>query len=329
MRHINVALCEPTQMACELLSDALESSCDEIKVVTTGVTSEFQNDYEVMKSQVAVISLDLKDDSFGGLKLLRRVVRERPSVNCVLLLDEDKRDIVIEAFRSGAVGVCQRDKSYSYERGRSRSRRLARQRVAYQGNDAKRVHIYVTSTDSAGRPESLLESNSQIPNDWSPDGRYMVYVDFQAGPPELAIYDLRTHSQSSFGPRAEAQISPNGKWLAFAGAGVHYQNSDIFITQFPKPSGRVQISNHGGAQPRWSADGKELFYISADKKLMAVPIDTATGKVVAGAPHMLFQTRIIAPRIVLFQYTVSPDGKRFLINSLPSVGAAPLTVLVN
>jgi len=62
---------------------------------------------------------------------------------------------------------------------------------------------------------------------------------------------------------------------------------------------------------------------------MAVSIDTSHGKLVAGVPHPLFQTRITASRIVLFQYAVSTDGKRFLINSLPSVGATPLTVLMN
>jgi len=114
MRHINVALFEQTQMSCELMSHALESSCHEISVIATGVSSEFQNDYEVRNAHVAVISLALKDDLFGGLKLLRRLVRERPNVNCVLLLDEDKRDIVIEAFRCGAVGICERSKPVSH-----------------------------------------------------------------------------------------------------------------------------------------------------------------------------------------------------------------------
>ena len=114
MRRINVAIFEPTPMACELLSHAIESSCSEIKVITTGVSSEFQNDAEMKTADVAVIGLALKDDPNGGLKLMRRLVRERPNVNCVLLLDEDNRDITIEAFRSGAVGVCERDKSCSH-----------------------------------------------------------------------------------------------------------------------------------------------------------------------------------------------------------------------
>ena len=98
--HIDVAILEPTPMACELLSHAIESSCSEIKVITTGVSSEFQNDAEMKTADVAVIGLALKDDPNGGLKLMRRLVRERPNINCVLLLDEDNRDITIEAFRS-------------------------------------------------------------------------------------------------------------------------------------------------------------------------------------------------------------------------------------
>jgi eukaryotic-like serine/threonine-protein kinase len=62
---------------------------------------------------------------------------------------------------------------------------------------------------------------------------------------------------------------------------------------------------------------------------MAVAMDTSHNEPLPGVPHVLFQTRIIASRIVLFQYAVSPDGKRLLINSTPSVGAAPLTVVMN
>ena len=200
--------------------------------------------------------------------------------------------------------------------------------VAYVGNDGKgSPHIYVVATDGSGKPERLVESNGLIPNDWSSDGRYLVYMNFQNGPPELDFYEFRKHSHSAYASGAEAQFSPDGRWVAFSGpASTSYQ---VFAAKFPGPGGRIQISNQGGAQARWRGDGKELFYISGDKKLMAVSIDTSHGKLVAGVPHALFQTRIIAPRIVLFQYAVSPDGKRFLINSLPSVGATPLTVLMN
>jgi len=203
--------------------------------------------------------------------------------------------------------------------------------VAYVDNGGEdSPHIYTVATDGSGKPEPLVKSNALVPNDWSPDGRYLVYMNFQNGPPELEFYDFRKRSHSAYAGGAEAQFSPDGKWVAFTGpTSASYQDSDVFVMQFPEPRGRIQISNQGGAQVRWRADGKELFYISADKKLMAVSIDTSQGKLVAGVPHVLFQTRIIAPRIVLFQYAVSPDGKRFLINSLPTVGATPLTVLMN
>jgi hypothetical protein len=174
------------------------------------------------------------------------------------------------------------------------------------------------------------ESTGLIVNDWSPDGRYLIYMSVQRPGPSLRFYDFAKHSHSEFASGVEGQFSPDGKWVAFTGAALrNYANADVFVAQFLAATGRIQISNHGGAQPHWRSDGKELFYITRDKKLMAVSIDTAGGKVVAGVPHPLFQTRIIAPRIVLFQYAVAPDGKRFLINSLPSVGATPVTVLMN
>lgn len=110
MDLIQVALFESTQMACELLSRAIEASSTNIKIVTTGVSSEFKNDSELRHTSVAVISLALKSDDLGGLKLVRRLSREHPNLNCVLLLDEDDREIVVEAFRSGAVGICERNK---------------------------------------------------------------------------------------------------------------------------------------------------------------------------------------------------------------------------
>ena len=204
-------------------------------------------------------------------------------------------------------------------------------RVAYVVNNARTSqYIDIAATDGSGQSERLAASDFLIPNDWSADGRLLVYMNFQHGPPELEFLGLLNHSQTFFGPGAEAQFSPDGKWIAFTGPGSSSdQDAEVYVAPVHGPGRRIQISNHGGAQARWRADGKELFYITMDKKLMAVAMDMSHNEPVAGVPHLLFQTHIIGSRIVLFQYAVSPDGKRFLINSTPSIGAAPLTVLMN
>ena len=99
---------------------------------------------------------------------------------------------------------------------------------------------------------------------------------------------------------------------------------EVMVQPFPGPGGRIQISNAGGAQPRWSHDGSRIFYIQPDKKLMEASFDSQ--KKSAGAPRALFQTRIIAPNFVLFEFDVAPDG-RFLINSFRADSSSPLTLL--
>jgi len=200
--------------------------------------------------------------------------------------------------------------------------------VAYTHNNA----IFVVPRDGSRNPEQLNRGQRSLVNDWSSNGRYLIYMNFIAArPSELDILDFRDHSHTIYAESgAEAQFSPNGKWVAFSAPGSSSPNYfEVFVSPLPGPGGRVQISNGGGAQARWRGDGNELYYIDPDKRLMATSINTTNGKVVAGIPHVLFQTRIVAPRLVLFQYAVSPDGERFLINSLPAVGAAPLTVLAN
>jgi len=147
-------------------------------------------------------------------------------------------------------------------------------------------------------------------------------MDMASGPPHLGAYPAsdRQFRALTAGPAAEAQFSPDGKWIAYWAP----PTGDIFVQPFPGPGGRIQISRDGGNQVRWSRDGKRIFYIQSDKKLMEVSFDPQKGS--AGAPRVLFQTRIVAPIFVLFQYDVAPDG-RFLINSFPSNNSSPLTLL--
>jgi hypothetical protein len=92
--------------------------------------------------------------------------------------------------------------------------------VAYLVNYARTSQfIDVAATDGSGKLERLAASDFLIPNDWSADGRFLVYQNVQNGGPELDFLDLRKHSQIACGPGAEAQFSPDGKWIAFIGPG--------------------------------------------------------------------------------------------------------------
>jgi hypothetical protein len=87
--------------------------------------------------------------------------------------------------------------------------------VAYVGNSARTSlnYIDVAATDGSGKLERLVASDFLIPNDWSADGRFLVFMNFQHGAPKLDFLDLRDHSQTAYATGAEAQFSPDGKWI--------------------------------------------------------------------------------------------------------------------
>ena len=103
------------------------------------------------------------------------------------------------------------------------------------------------------------------------------------------------------------------------------------MTTYPFPSGKLQISRNGGREPRWRADGKEIFYIDANGKLIAVPI-TVEGSLSTGKPEPLFtiNTRPLLSSTDLFMYDVSPDGERFLVNRYQKPAQIPpLNIILN
>jgi hypothetical protein len=129
----------------------------------------------------------------------------------------------------------------------------------------------------------------------------------------------------------DGQFSPDGNWIA------HQSNesgrTEIFVQSFR--SGRQESGvDGGGAQVRWRKDGRELFYIALDGKLMAVPIRQSAdgGSLEAGTPVALFATRVggAIRATYLQQYVVSPKGDRFLMNTVTSeASVAPITVILN
>ncbi len=186
--------------------------------------------------------------------------------------------------------------------------------------------IYRRLADGSGTEETIVESPAHLlVNAYAPDSRDMLYMDFRSGQAEVRRYDFKTKKDEPAEGGAEASYSHDGKWIASLGP-----PSWALTVRPTTGNGRVQISDGPGGQPRWRGDGKEIFYIAPDKKLMAVQLAMKNGTLEPGPPRPLFQTRIVRPSFVLFQYDVSADGQRFLINSLPREdAAAPLTLLSN
>jgi hypothetical protein len=139
---------------------------------------------------------------------------------------------------------------------------------------------------------------------------------------------LRTEFNEIFG-----QLSPDSHWMAYTSD--RSGRREVYVRPFPSGEGEWTISLEGGEMPRWSGDGKELFFEAVDGNMMAVPVKAsaaAKSSFEAGAPVRLFEAQMVhGGADVTFEYDVTGDGKRFLINTTGTTGAsAPsLTVVTN
>lgn len=200
------------------------------------------------------------------------------------------------------------------------------------------THIYEKPSSGVGNDELIFNSDSsEIPVSWSPDGRYMVFSRLK---PSAGVgsdtwlmtmtgeHKVTPFIQSPF-DKAQARISPDGRWIAYTtnDSGMY----QIVVQSFPDPNeGKWQITAQGGIEPKWRHDGRELYYLAFDGKLMSVTVK-ADRTFVAGAPTALFETPLTvnrgqAPRDR--RYDVAADG-RFLIAVPVTTGSAPLTAVVN
>jgi hypothetical protein len=133
--------------------------------------------------------------------------------------------------------------------------------------------------------------------------------------------------QTQSGSASYGQISPDGRWVAY-GSNESGRN-EIFVAPFPGPGGKWQISTAGGTYPRWRHDGSEIFYLAPGGKLMVASVSGKGAGFEVGAVKPLFATRVIA-FAGLYEYAVSADGQRFLVNTAPEQAtSSPITVVLN
>jgi serine/threonine protein kinase len=204
--------------------------------------------------------------------------------------------------------------------------------IVWTSNRGGVANLYQKAASGATSDELLLKSELQkFSTDWSADGRFIIFTqnDVKTG---LDVWALPLFGErrpfpivQSVAGELSGALSPDGKWLAHSSdeAGAN----EIYVQGVPPAGGKWQISTKGGFQPRWRRDGKELFYVTDDRKMMAVEVKSgATFE--HGAPKMLFDG--LAVKMADSTFAVTADGQRFLlVMEAEESNTTPFTVVLN
>ena len=158
---------------------------------------------------------------------------------------------------------------------------------------SKGLNLYTRTVGAGAETPFIVDGISKDPGGFSPDGRFFTYratgrerqrhLD-PARP--TAIGKPYPFLRTPF-DETNAAFSPDGKWLAYQSE--ESGRSEVYVTAFPSAAGKWQISTAGGAFPRWRRDGKEIFYLAPDNKMMRASVSTAAGAVTVAAAEPLFQ----------------------------------------
>ena len=208
----------------------------------------------------------------------------------------------------------------------------------------KNQDLYSKDLSGKGVEEPLLRNGHvKSASDWSRDGRFLLYTE----------QDPKTRSDIWYLPdplkpgskqpvkflatefnEGEPQFSPDGKWVAYFSS---ESGNDVYVRPFPSGAGQWRVSTNTGRDPRWSRDGKELFYLEYSgplARVMAVAVRLGPGGTPEfGAPRKLFEYRAFSlgftPLSNSFAYSPSPDGQHFLVNMDADTAEPVINVITN
>jgi Tol biopolymer transport system component len=192
----------------------------------------------------------------------------------------------------------------------------------------RNVHLKMWNSSEPDEP-LLPIGGARLPTDWSPDARYIFFD--QSNPKthtDLFVLQMPERKSSpylvtEFNER-DARVSPDGRWVAYVSN--ESGRDEVYVRSFPVSNSRWPVSVAGGMAPRWRRDGRELFYLAAGNIVTAVPVRISP-QFEPGLPQPLFKAAIRNNR----DYSVSADGKRFLLNPSPvgSIAVLPINIVVN
>ncbi len=203
--------------------------------------------------------------------------------------------------------------------------------VVFGSNQKLRFLLYEKNSDGSGSAQEIADLGAEEVGawNWSRDGKYLLVMKNK----DLWYLPLTDRQPKSLvetsGSIRNAQFSPDGRFVAYSSNEAG--NWEVYVSPFPSGNSKWQISRGGGEEPRWSGNGRELFYLSGEGKMMLVEVK-AGGTFETGPPVTLFQTRTRQPVSFMdaFSYDVTSDGRRFLINTrVEEPNAAPLSVILN
>jgi Tol biopolymer transport system component len=182
-----------------------------------------------------------------------------------------------------------------------------------------------------GRPSSKVVAT--YPNDVSSDGRWLAYQQSTEKGYDLGVIEIGSTPTmhpflSTRFNEVESRFSPNTRFIAYASD--ESGRFEVYVRPFPSGNAQWKVSLTGGMQPEWRRDGKELFYVASDGKMMAVTVNVGA-EFQAGVPHALFDVDVpeaVAPYPT--EFAVTADGERFLVNTVVDQPNRPaLTIIVN
>jgi len=206
-------------------------------------------------------------------------------------------------------------------------------RLTFSSNPEGWPNLFEKVSSGAGNEERVLKrSFPNFPFSWSGDGRLLVYGAIDPKTRwDLWVLPLDKDRepfallQTEFDERS-GQLSPDSRWLAFVSN--ESGRDEVYVLPFPAGPGKWQVSTGGGDQPRWRSDGRELFYVGADRRLVAVEVKASASSFEAGPPRRLLDVRITGKDGPGWQYDVAADGQRFLVNHLSEESARSATTVV-
>jgi Tol biopolymer transport system component/predicted Ser/Thr protein kinase len=204
-------------------------------------------------------------------------------------------------------------------------------RVVFASGRKGASDLYQKPADGSGREELLLESaDTKRPDSWSPDGRFILYWSAQNNGDLIVLPVTGDRKPYAFlsTPFNEQNgvFSPDGKWVAYQSN--ESGRNEIYVRPFPGPGGQWQVSTGGGIMPRWRADGKELYYLAPDLKLMAAAVAVQGASLAPGTPEALFQTHVTV-NANRQPYDVARDGRFLIVTELESASTEPIHLLQN